>query len=319
MKGGLGARPALLGFVILLIFGLPSKAEFVDLVSYDEGATLSNVGDYDWWYGCGPTAAGMLMGYYDRNGYGGLQYGNLVPGGAAESTTFGIPNPSSGLVNAVIASPRHISDYYSGGYGAIGDDVPGAPTGPLNCLADFMGTSQDSYLGYFLNNSNGGTTSRYYTNGAPATYEDIYARGPSIYHDSGMYGIFEYVEYSGYDVTQLYNQFTDNRGLTYGFTFQDYKNEIDAGRPLLVKIQGHAMFGYGYDDSGGQQLVILNDTWSPGPHTMTWGGSYAGRSMVGVTVLELTGGQIIPEPTALVGLVTMIPAGVVFFWRRRRR
>ena len=27
--------------------------------------------DYEWWYGCSPTAAGMLMGHYDINGYGG--------------------------------------------------------------------------------------------------------------------------------------------------------------------------------------------------------------------------------------------------------
>ena len=39
---------------------------------------------YVWWYGCAPTSAGMMMGYYDQKGYGGLSYGNLVSGGTAE-------------------------------------------------------------------------------------------------------------------------------------------------------------------------------------------------------------------------------------------
>ncbi len=29
------------------------------------------------------------------------------------------------------------------------------------------------------------------------------------------------------------------------------------------------MYGYGYGDNN---TVILSDTWSPGPHSMTWGG-----------------------------------------------
>lgn len=46
------------------------------------------VPDYQWWYGCSPTAAGMLMGYYDINGYAGETYDNLIPGAVAERSTF---------------------------------------------------------------------------------------------------------------------------------------------------------------------------------------------------------------------------------------
>ena len=31
------------------------------------------------------------------------------------------------------------------------------------------------------------------------------------------------------------------------FTFEDYMREIDAGRPVLVMIEGHVMTGYGYN------------------------------------------------------------------------
>jgi hypothetical protein len=42
------------------------------LVSHTQGGNLTNTANYQWWYGCSPTAAGMLIGYYDRNGYSNL-------------------------------------------------------------------------------------------------------------------------------------------------------------------------------------------------------------------------------------------------------
>ncbi|MDY7002187.1 MAG: hypothetical protein SVS15_10460, partial [Thermodesulfobacteriota bacterium] len=59
------------------------------LVAHQQGAVTLNGPDYDWWHGCSPTSAGMMMGYYDREGYGGLSYNNLVPGVTAESSTYG--------------------------------------------------------------------------------------------------------------------------------------------------------------------------------------------------------------------------------------
>ena len=93
------------------------------------------------WSGCSPTSAGMMMGHYDINGYGGLKYDNLVPGGTAELSSFGSPGS---LANSVIASSQHINDFYRGtGYGDSGDDLS-PPHHNFNSLADFMGTSQDS-------------------------------------------------------------------------------------------------------------------------------------------------------------------------------
>jgi hypothetical protein len=56
--------------------------------SIAEGEILSNAPAYDWWYGCAPTSAGMMMGHYDINGYAGLRYDNLVPGGTAELPSY---------------------------------------------------------------------------------------------------------------------------------------------------------------------------------------------------------------------------------------
>ena len=275
---------------------------------------LANTCDYAWWYGCSPTSTGMMMGYYDRNGYSSLTYTNLVPGGVAESETYvGPPTGSAALGNNAIASARHISDFYRGGYGAFGDDVAGAPTGPLNCLADFMGTSQDA-----AGNSNGSTTFYFWTDGSPFTASDALLLPGWGYpiDTSGMYGIGEYLQYAGYNYTTLYNQYIDALGLPQGFTFEQYRAEIDAGRPVLIQVENHTMLGYGYDDAVAP-TVYLYDTWTPGPHTMTWGGSYSNLGHYGVTVVNITGGdaEVIPEPTTL----ALLGAALVAVARRRRR
>lgn len=279
---------------------------------------LPNGGDYQWWYGCSPTSAGMMMGYYDRNGYASLGYSNLVPGGLAESETYvGPPTGWAALANNAIASTGHVADFYGGGYGASGDDVL-PPFHQFNCIADFMGTSQDS-----VGNSNGWTTFYYWTNGAPFTAADAWTYG--VWNLDGMYGIGEYVQYAGYNYSTLYTQLADNQGLQYGFTFDQYKAEIDAGRPVLIHVEGHTMLGYGYDDTQAP-LVYLYDTWTPGTpappgHTMQWGGFYGGFGQWGVTVLEITGGEgqqqeNIPEPATL-SLLAAALAAVAY--RRRKR
>ena len=279
---------------------------------------LGNSCDYDWWYGCSPTSAGMMMGYYDRNGYGANpltnQYPALVPGGLAETETYAPSPPPTGwaaLANNAIASTGHVADFYVAGYGASGDDVAPPHHSP-NCLADFMGTSQDSQ-----NNSNGSTTFYYYTDGNPLHAANAFTHG--IQDQDGMYGMCEYLDYCGYgsgNPTTDTNFFTQLiSGTVTGFTFANYKTEIDASRPVLIHIEGHTMCGYGYDDTGGAQTVYIYDTWSLGvpAHTMTWGGAYSGSTHWGVTCMTPTNG--VPEPASLALLVL---GGMILLRRRMR-
>jgi hypothetical protein len=266
--------------------------------------TLSNAGDYMWWYGCSATSAGMMVGYYDRNGYAGKSYPNMVRGGVAEAG-------EGTLERAAIASARHISDFYGGGYGGSGDDVPGAPTGPWDCLADYMGTSQDA-----RGNSNGATTYWYYPDGSPLYVKDAYNGGFS--NSDGMFGMFNYIaNYAGYYLGDpstsmaAYTQAIFSDSAPNGFTWESYKAEIDAGRPVIIQVSGHSMFGYGYDDVG--QQIILHDTWSAGAHTMTWGGSYSGMDQWGVVCLT------VPEPSTIVLLGLGGLAGMIIAVCRRRR
>ena len=255
------------------------------------------VPDYAWWYGCSPTAAGMLVAYYDIHGYRGERYDNLVPGGVAEFSTFpSFEGSWDYRVQSVIASQRHVSDFYPGGYLAFGDDLAGAPTGPLDSLADFMGTSQDA-----SENVNGGTTFWFYTDGSRITVADVYNIGnPDIYQSSGAVGIYEYLRWAGYGdaspqaVRYIYNQYIDALGLPYGFSLADYLAEIAAGRVVLLHLENHTMLGYGYDASTGELLV--HDTASAGDHRMYWGGSYYGFPLIGVTVVDLTGIPGDPPP-----------------------
>ncbi len=300
-----------IGLVVLLcLVGMAIQAQG-DVIGYrDQGAGSLPLAqpDYDWWYGCSPTSAGMLVGNYDRNGYGGLTYDDLVPGGTAEPDTF---VSSTGLANNAIASSGHIADFWTG-YGNSGDDPNPATNRSFDCLADFMGTSQDSG-----SNVDGGTTFYYYTNGARLTYSAI--SGMGIKSDDGMYGMGEYVEYAGYGVdgTNTFTQLTDNLGLAYGFSLADFQNEIDAGRGVMLHVTGHSMYGYGYDDLGN---VLLHDTWTLGQKTMAWGGAYSGLDMWGVTVLELTGGDdAVPEPASMIIWAMIGGLGVGVSSRRRRR
>lgn len=270
------------------------------------GAALSSVPEYDWRNGCSPTSTGMMMGYYDLNGYGGLYYQKLIPRGPAETSTFVL---SSQRANKSISSSDHIADYYTG-YTNSGDDpCNGNLTtchGGGNCLADFMGTSQDmdwltitsgcSSSGLTKPvNSDGGTRFWNYSGGTVLTWATMDSWDNCFWETSGMYGIGEYVQYRGYSHSSLYNQKIDAAVASGGFTYANFKTEIDNGRPVLIHVIGHTMLGYGYLDPN---TIYLRDTWSAGLHTMTWGGTYGSSPPMAhdaVTCFTPSGGSATPD------------------------
>lgn len=310
---GLRTIPCLLALVLVLA---ATAAVATELSFYRQGDINLNGPSYGWWYGCSPTAAGMMVGYYDRNGYAGKKYDNLVPGGMAEISTIYKDPARNALIKNVIASQGHVNDFYGGDSNAgfdkylnSGDDLPG-PHHTFDSLADFMGTSQDS-----AGNVNGGTTFYFWDDGTKTYPKDLYDYGLQDF--DGMYGIAEYLRYAGYgdDPRFSTNYFTALIDMVApnGFTFAEYKAEIDAGRVVMIQVKGHSMFGYGYTDDG---WIIFDDTWNGHDKLMPWGGSYYGMDHWGVTCFIPTGGTVV---VPLPGTLLFLGSGLLGLWLRSRR
>ncbi len=305
---------------------------------------IGGMPDYDWWYGCTPTSVGMILGYYDRNGYG-----NLIPGGTAPLNTFG---QAPSFIEDAIASSGHINDFYNNGgsrggppnYGVSGDDgdagyvrdysstetlIGNAYDSPtaFDSIADYLGTNQDGTHAWKVHgNSNGSTSFINLIGGDSAsqwTASDYISAtdGTNSWGDVGLPGILEYITKRGYSVDTLYHQAIDERVSGAGFTFANFQTEIDNNRPVLVSIDGHSMVGYGYDD--GTSEIFVRDTWAAGGAynggKMTWNGTYNGAAMQSMVVIDLGGpGAGTPEPGSLIILLLGLGGMHLVRFRRQR-
>jgi len=249
---------------------------------------ISSFPSYDWVFGCSAVSGAMIAGYYDRNGYPNM-YTGPTAGGVMPLTDTSWPTWSDGYTtypsNPLIASRNgldgrtirgSIDDYWIQ-YGSDSPDpyITGGWTQHSwgTAIGDYMKTSQSAY-----GNTDGSTHFHYYLSGAKWYCDGL----PS---DDGTRGRKEFYEARGYSVSTCYFQPTDNF-ISGGFTLQEFKNEIDAGRPVLVNVTGHTMVGYGYNGS----TIYIRDTWDSNPsnvYTMPWGGSYEGMQMWGVSIVNL--------------------------------
>jgi hypothetical protein len=120
----------------------------------------------------------------------------------------------------------------------------------------------------------------------------------------------QFYQAKGYSITDCYNQFTDNQ-YSGGFSFAQYKAEIDAGRPVMINLAGHTIVGLGYADP---DTIYIHDTWDNLTHAMTWGGSYSNMVMVAVSIVNLApaNNSILNVTKAGTGsgTVTSSPAGI---------
>lgn len=126
----------------------PKPAEGVDRTGHISSSEKNITGQYvipgvpayNWRHGCGPTALGMVMGYYDEHGFP-----DLIAGSSASQTA---------IVQQMIASDQNYNDYclpldY---YPNMSPDLSELPSGDEhadNCLADFMKTSRSADQNYY--------------------------------------------------------------------------------------------------------------------------------------------------------------------------
>lgn len=255
--------------------------------------TLADVPAFQWVFGCSAVSGSMIAGYYDRTGYPNIYTGptggGVVP--IAEDQSWGTWIDKTGDVypnNPLIATHKgvdgrttlgSIDDYWISYLSSLRDPyISGSWTQHAwgDAVGDYMKTSQSAYQNV------DGSTSFYYIDAAtPLTCADM--EGYNEARLDGTYGRKLFYEARGYAVTDCYTQMTDNVHAG-GFSFAQYKGEIDAGRPVLLNLEGHSIVGVGYGDAN---TVYLHDTWDNTSHTMTWGGSYSGMALWGVSIVNL--------------------------------
>jgi len=244
----------------------PEPPEGIDMGLYPKTRAqvkMPGVPAYEWHHGCGPTALGMVVGYYDMNGYR-----FLVPGGSSGMITEVYAMIANDNADSTCGDPAYSDHYHD--YACPIDYSPNimedkSETGGAhqsNCLADFMRTSWSSL-------------------GLPY--------GWSFYSDVGP----AFTAYVSYVATQ-YTASYENR-LFSSITWEEYKAEIDAGRPvvLLVDTNGdggtdHFVTGIGYDDAEMRYGVF--NTWDVDVHWYLWRNMASGNSwgIYGLTLFDIS-------------------------------
>ena len=263
------------------------------------------VPEAEYMYGCTPTAVAMVLGYYDLYGYRGADLSNMIEGDV-DSKSRGTDgnaynmNAFDTVLGRATASEDFVSRFHSRGgkettpaqelkYSFKSDNKT-IDTSNWNCIADYLGTGQ-----YWRGNDNLSTTISY------TSLEDVFKNDSYLEITAGsttrnvrhvdttmLYGLELYVQSRGYEmdyeITGTY--VVDVAGGS--FTFADYMNEIDSGRPVMVSISGHSMVGYGYNAS--TQEIIFDDCYVSG-RRMQWGGTYrfdkVDRPLQAITVIGI--------------------------------
>jgi len=265
---------------------LPGKHKMPEAHPTDAAVMLLNVPAYDWSFGCSATSAAMMAGYYDNNGYPEMYTGEANGGIAPMNNSIWGHATINGEYRALCplsatrqgldgrAIKGHVDDYWiSAGNNAPDPYIGNWPQHEYgDCTGDFMKTNQSEY-----GNSDGSTIYVFYVGGAPFT---------GVEGSDGNFGLHLFFESRGAIVLGYYNQYIYGyEGNSQGFTFENYKEQIDTGRPVILQLAGHSVLGLGYDDAS--QTAYIRNTWDYGLSELSWGGIYADMQHYGVSVMEL--------------------------------
>ncbi len=105
---------------------------FLATPAFSAPVVIQDVPAYNWYHGCGPTAAGSVLGYWDVHGYSNL----------FDASGWDVFNTSN--VQNQISSPEHNAKYDPT------PDVASLPIPPMTSIADYFRTSVDQGYGWSL-------------------------------------------------------------------------------------------------------------------------------------------------------------------------
>ncbi|MEA3451243.1 MAG: C39 family peptidase, partial [Bacteroidota bacterium] len=192
---------------------------------------ISGVPSYIWKHGCAPTALGMVVGYYDSNGYP-----DLISGSATTQTT---------AVDDAMANTQHYNDYSlpEDSYPNLLQDkseLGGAHAS--NCLADYIKTSfssEGNYYGWSYNSK----------------------------IDDGFLN-YASQQNSAYQVVASYNYFSASSWTAYKTEIDNNRPVVLLVDSDGNGSTDHFVTGIGYDDSNNNYAIY--DTWDNSIHWYTW-------------------------------------------------
>lgn len=231
-------------------------------IASPNAVVLSGAPAYLWRHGCGPTAAGMIIGYWDSHGYDWL-----IPGSAITQTA---------QVDEAIASSlgeqNHWTDYafpvdYSPVLLPDKSEPPVGDEHPDNSIADFMHTSQSYYSNFY---------------------------GWSWFSDvkRALLGYFDLVNPTG--SAAISNNLYYSDGL-----WDNFRNEINSGRPVVFLVDSdgnsytdHFITAIGYDMVGDVKQYAALNTWDTSIHWYSFGPLTAGTpwGIFGAVTFSISGG-----------------------------
>jgi len=204
--------------------------------------TLSGVPSYLWQHGCGPTAVGMVVGYWDERGFDALVAGpaNAQTASVDQMIASGYDVTDTGTNYSDYCLPL---DYYDTPLYPDRSEPPEGDEHPDHCVADFMKTSQSAYSNKY---------------------------GWSWFTPMSS-SFVEYVDWLG---RPDYIAATKRYYMSYSptLTWDLLRSEIDAGRPMVFLVDtggddwtDHFVPVIGYDEA--THSYGCYDTWD---HNVHW-------------------------------------------------
>lgn len=209
---------------------------------------------YIWQHGCGPTSLGMVIGYYDSHGCRFLVEGSAAGQTAAVNDMLAQDNGNLNCNDLSFSDHYHDYACPRDNFNNILPDkseLGGAHAN--NCVGDFMRTSQS------IDGMMYGWSYNYMT---PISYLDyINYVAPQYTISAEMKWFLEY--------PPLY--------CDWCLYWDDFKAEIDAGRPMIFHVDtdadfatDHMITAVGYEEANGIKYYACHDTWDDRIHWYQW-------------------------------------------------